>query len=50
MYFPSSTNDMIYVDMIFSEAMDWTTFDYVNFQTFSIDSSMYTLEMFTFTY
>lgn len=50
MYFPTSLNDKIYIDMIFSEKLDFTTFDYEGFQTITIDSNLYTLDMFTFTY
>lgn len=43
MYFPNSLNQQIYVDMSFSEIMDFTTFPYEDFQTFTIDNEMYTL-------
>lgn len=50
MYFPDATNNQIYVDMAWSEDLDFTTFPYTTFQTFTIDSDLYTLDMFNFTY
>lgn len=52
MYFPDSTSSMIYVDMKFSEDLDFSTFPYQTFQTFTISSDIYTytLDMFNFTY
>jgi hypothetical protein len=50
MYFPDATNSMIYVDMTFTEDLDFTTFPYETYQTFSIDSDLYTIDMFKFTY
>lgn len=38
MYFPTSYNEEIYIDMIFSADIDFTVFDYVNFQTLSFGS------------
>lgn len=50
MYFPDATNNQIFVDMSFTEDLDFTTFPYTTFQSFSIDSDLYTLDMFNFTY
>lgn len=50
MYFSDATNNQIYVDMTWSEDLDFTIFPYTTFQSFSIDSDMYTLSMFTFSY
>lgn len=38
MYFPDATNGQIYVDMSFTEDIDFTTFPYETFQTFQIKS------------
>lgn len=48
MYFPNSLNNQIYIDMVFSQKLDFTTFDYMNFQSIAIDSNNmhYTLSMF----
>lgn len=50
MYFSDSTNQKLYIDMKFTENLDWTTFPYQAFQTISIDNDMYNLDMFTFSY
>lgn len=50
MYFPNSVHDMIYVDLTFTDDLDFTTFPYQSYQSFSIDSDLYTLDMFSFTY
>ncbi len=52
MYFSSVVNDKIYVDMTFSQTLNYTTFDQVTFQTITISSKniQYTTDMFTFTY
>lgn len=50
MYFPDATNGQIYVDMSFTEDIDFTTFPYETFQTFQIKSQLYTVQMFSFTY
>lgn len=38
MYFSNSLNHEIYVDMIFTDPVDFTTFPYKTFQTFTIDN------------
>lgn len=52
MYFPTAMNKQIYIDMQFSRELDFTTFDYQNFQAITISSSNmhYDLSMFTVTY
>lgn len=52
MYFPTSLSQKMYVDVLFSRAMDFNTFDYVNFQDITISSQemSYDLSMFTVTY
>ena len=54
MYFASSLKQSVYVDMIFSQNIDYSTFDQQSFQTFSIDSGnsgmQYSTDMFTYTY
>ena len=42
----------MYIDMLFTQNLDFNTFDYINFQTIAIDSSNmdYTLDMFNITY
>jgi hypothetical protein len=52
MYFPSILNDKIYIDMIFSQELDFTTFKQAAFQNITITSQniQYTLAMFTITY
>ena len=50
MYFPDATSSQIFVDMSFTEDLDFTTFPYETFQTFEVKSDLYKLEMFTFTY
>ena len=48
MYFPSVVNDKIYIDMQFTQDLNFTTFDWQNFQTINITSKSikYTLDMF----
>lgn len=36
--------------MVFSEDLDFSTFPYQTFQTFSFDSDLFTLDMFNFEY
>lgn len=50
MYFADATNDRIYVDLTFSEVLDFNVFPYKTFQVFSIDSDIYTLNMFNFSW
>ena len=50
MFFSNALNEKIYVDMIFNEDLDFNTFPYETFQTFSFDSDLFTLDMFKFTY
>lgn len=50
MYFASAVKDKIYVDLVFSDDLDFTTFPYMAYQSFSIDSDLYTLDMFSFDY
>lgn len=42
----------MYIDLVFSQKIDFTTFDYINFQTLAIDSGNmhYTLDMFDISY
>lgn len=50
MYFPNSIHDVIYVDMVFSQNMDFSTFPYTSFQSFSINSDMYSMNMLSIVY
>jgi hypothetical protein len=50
MYFSDATHQQLYIDMQFSEAMDWTNFSIQTFQNITIDSDMYTLSMLNITY
>jgi hypothetical protein len=52
MYFPSVTSDKIYIDMLFTQTLDFTTFNWQTFQDITITSKniQYTLDMFTATY
>ena len=52
MYFPSVTNDMIYIDMTFTQDINFTTFPWQTFQNITITSKdiAYTLDMFNITY
>lgn len=50
MYFSDSLNSQIYVDMTFSQALNYSTFDYVNFQMLFISSPLYSMSMFNVTY
>jgi hypothetical protein len=52
MYFPSVVNTKMYVDMLFSQSLDFTTFNYQTFQNITIESKniVYTLDMFNVTY
>lgn len=50
MYFSDATNQRIYIDMKWSENLDLATFPYETFQTFSIDSDLYKIEMFKITF
>jgi hypothetical protein len=36
MWFPYTTNNLLYIDMTFSQPLDFTTFNYQTFQTVSI--------------
>ena len=52
MSFASALNNQIYIDMVFSQNMDFTTFDMTTFQTITIDSNNmhYTIDMFNVSY
>ena len=50
MYFPNALNEKIYVDMNFTEDLNFSSFPYTTFQSFSFDSTLYTLNMFNFEY
>lgn len=43
MYFSDATNQKIYIDMQWSEDLNFTVFPYESFQTITIDSKLYTL-------
>lgn len=42
----------MYIDMLFTQNLNYSSFDYINFQTVTIDSGNlhYTLDMFNVTY
>jgi hypothetical protein len=42
----------MYIDMLFTQNLNYSSFDYINFQTITIDSGNlhYTLDMFNVTY
>ena len=52
MYHPTVLNEQLYIDMSFSQQINYTTFNITDFQTVSIDANSYgyTLDMFTITY
>lgn len=52
MYFSNVVNEQIYVDMAFTQNLDYSTFDFPSFQTITITSQniQYTADMFTYTY
>lgn len=50
MYFPDVTNQKLYIDIKFTENMNWTDFPYETFQTITINTDMYTLDMFVISY
>lgn len=52
MYFPSVVSDMVYIDMVFSQELDFTNFNWETFQTINVTSKdiQYTMDMFTATY
>ena len=52
MYFSNALNNQIYIDMMFSQNLNFSSFDYQNFQTITISSSniQYTLDMFDVSY
>lgn len=50
MYFPNALHTKLYIDLNFTEDIDFTTFDMEGFQTISFASTFYDLEMFTFQY
>jgi hypothetical protein len=52
MYFSNSLNSQIYIDVVFTQKMDFNAFDYQNFQTIAIssDNLHYTLDMFDVSY
>ena len=47
MYFPTTVKDKFYVDMVFTEDINFGTFPYTTFQSFKIDSGLYTIDMFS---
>jgi hypothetical protein len=50
MYFTDNLNKMIYIDMGFTEDLDFSTFPMETFQTITFSSDLYTLDMFNFVY
>ncbi len=52
MSFANALNNKIYIDMVFSQTMDFTTFDMTTFQTITVESNNmhYTIDMFEVTY
>jgi hypothetical protein len=52
MYFPSIINDQIYIDMSYSQDLDFTTFNWLTFQNITITSLniQYTMDMFNVNY
>jgi len=52
MYFANSLEKQIYIDMVFSQTMNFNTFNYKSFQTITISSGNmhYTIDMFNVTY
>lgn len=36
MYFPTALNDKLYIDMIFTQTLNFTTFNYQGFQNITI--------------
>lgn len=47
MYFPDATNQKLYIELKFSDNLDFENFPYQTFQTIGIDSDMYNMDMFT---
>ena len=39
MWFPTVTNNVLYIDMTYSQPLDFNTFDYMNFQSLSITNN-----------
>lgn len=50
MYFPTATKDKIYVDLVFTDDLDFMVFPYQTYQSFTLDSDLYTLDMFNISY
>lgn len=50
MYFSDPLDSEIYVDMIFTKALNFSTFDMTTFQNITIDSALYTMSMFNISY
>lgn len=52
MYFPNALKQRIYIDMVFSQRLNFAVFDYVNFQDITITSTemKYDMSMFTVSY
>ena len=50
MEFETNLEEAIIVTLTFSEEINFTTFDYEGFQTFSFDDSFFTMDMFNFDY
>lgn len=50
MGFESEFEESIVVTLQFTEDLDWGTFDIENFQNFTFDNPLFTLDLFTFDY
>ena len=52
MYHPNILNEILYIDMSFSQQLNYATFNMTSFQTVTIDTNSYgyTLDMFDVSY
>jgi hypothetical protein len=50
MYFPNTVHNEIYVDITFSQDLDFNTFPYQTFQSFTFDNDLFTIDMFTISF
>lgn len=50
MYFPNTVHNEIYVDITFTQDLDFNTFPYQTFQSFTLNSDLYTIEMFSISF